>query len=320
MKNLFNKYLGLLISLLSIQLLSSCIATQDFDLEVDNNPPIVIHAVITDQAGPYYVQVSRAISDFDNGVTNVVTNTHYTPITNATVMLSDDQGNNDVLTPYNQIFPEQNDQGEVLTFAQYGFYRTSTNIQGVPGRTYTLTVQHEGKTYEAKATMPQPPPAITINYNQLIYPLLNFSEPQTQDDYYMFFYRDFSGNDPTSSEAIENQFEDNLWPLFYQQLLVYSDHFWDSEVKDLDIYLPNYEQGAPVFFCSPPNCPENIQVQMHAISKEAYEFYNALNQQTGNDGGTFHSEPATPPTNFTNGAFGIFRASSVRSIIAPIRY
>lgn len=318
MKNLSKKYLLLIFNLFCTILLGGCFAQEEFDLEPDANPPIIIHALITNQAGPYYVQVSRATNEqTPSDVENALTGQNYTPITNATITLTDDQGNIDILEPYAQDFPAQNAQG-VITFAQIGYYRTSTNIQGVPGRTYTLTVQHAGKSYQATATMPPTPPAITVNHGPFIYPLLNFSEPQEKGNYYMFFHRDFFGNDPINSRRERDKFEDNLWPLFYQKFQIYSDQFWGNEVKDLDIYTPNYLQKDSLLLCF--ECPENIQVQMHSISKEAYEFYNALNQQARNDGGTFHTEPATPPSNFSNGALGIFRASAVQSITAPIKY
>jgi len=318
MKNLSNTYSKTIIGLFYIILFSGCFTQEELDVEFDTNPPIVIHAVITDQAGPYYVHISRAVGEVTVNPVNFLPSANYIPITDATVTLSDDQGNSDVLVPYDQEFPSTVPQSETRTFAQYGFYRTSTNIQGAAGRAYTLTVQHEGKTYEAKATMPSTPPAITLNHEKFIYPLLSFNQPVLEENYYMFLYRDFFGDDPSNGLNIQNQFEDNLWPLFFPIFQVYTDQFWTEQVKDLDIYAPNYEQGQPIVFCV--DCPENIQIQMHSISREAYEFYDALNQQTRNDGGTFNPEPAPPPTNFTNGALGLFRASSVRSITAPVRY
>ena len=120
MKKLSQIYSNLAIGLCGVLLLSGCFAQDDFDLEADSNPPIVIQAVITDQAGPYYVQISRAISRTifpadDNK--NITFSSIHDPVTNATVTLTDDQGNSDVLAPYDQAFPIPNAQVDTLPFS-----------------------------------------------------------------------------------------------------------------------------------------------------------------------------------------------------------
>ncbi|OJJ23505.1 hypothetical protein BKI52_03845 [marine bacterium AO1-C] len=312
----------LVIGLLCALLFSSCVDRSEFDLELDPDPPLMINALITDQAGPYYVQVSKAVSNFSGQDEYAFGGLHigesFNPITDATVILSDDQGNSDVLELCTQSFAPKSSWGDTLKLNQYGFYKTSTNLRGVPGRTYTLTVQYDGNTYEAKTTMPNAPPTPTISYDQYIYPLLNFNEPQDEENYYMFFYREVFDNDSISSPAFAYNYPDNLWPFFYTSIQIRSDQFWGSEVSNLDIHENNLIKGTQIKFCF--ECAENMLIQMHSITKEVYDFYSSLKQQARNDGGTFTTEPATPPSSFTNGVLGIFRASAVQSITAPIKY
>lgn len=94
-----------------------------------NQSRIIIEGNITNEAGPYFVKITKSISLPDTGA--------YPAIDNAIVSISDDAGNSEILTP----------QGN-------GTYRT-TGLAGVEGRTYTLTVQAEDQTYTAQSTMPR---------------------------------------------------------------------------------------------------------------------------------------------------------------------
>ena len=52
-------------------------------------------------------------------------------------------------------------------------------------------------------------------------------------------------------------------------------------------------------------------VSLFSLTYEAYLYYKALLSQFENDGGTFKPSPASPPSNISNGALGIFRASAL---------
>jgi len=95
----------------------------------DNQSKLVIEGNITNQAGPYFVKITRSLRLPETGL--------YPTVNNATVTISDDAGNNETLIA----------QGN-------GIYQTNTLI-GIEGRTYTLTVNVDYQTYTAKSTMPQ---------------------------------------------------------------------------------------------------------------------------------------------------------------------
>ena len=101
-----------------------------------NQSRIIIQGNINNEAGPYYVKITRSIPLKDTG--------SYPVIDDAVVTISDDAGNSEALTAIGK-----------------GTYRTNT-LAGVEGRTYTLTVQAEGQTYTAQSTMPQRVPFDSI--------------------------------------------------------------------------------------------------------------------------------------------------------------
>ena len=104
-----------------------CEKTVDLNYK-GNQSKIVIEGDITNEAGPYFVKITKSI--------NLSNTESYPTIDNAVVAISDNAGNMETLSP----------QGN-------GEYRTNA-IAGVPGRTYTLTVIAESQTYTAQSTMP----------------------------------------------------------------------------------------------------------------------------------------------------------------------
>jgi hypothetical protein len=118
---------GSWIAILPFVILSSCQEVIDFELK-GTEPMIVIEGTITNEAGPYYVAVSKSQHFGDS--------THYITVNNATVIISDNVSRADTLY-------------QVLD----GLYQTRITV-GVEGRTYMLAVFVDGKTYTSICTMP----------------------------------------------------------------------------------------------------------------------------------------------------------------------
>lgn len=113
--------------LISAALFSAC--TKEIDLPLENaSNKVVIEGEVHEGVGPHTVRLSRSVA-FD-------TPNDFPGITNATVTLSDDQGNS-----------------EQLTMTSNGLY-SSSGIVGVQGRNYHMSVIVEGSTYVAECRMP----------------------------------------------------------------------------------------------------------------------------------------------------------------------
>jgi len=147
-------------------LFTSCEKVIDLDYK-SNRSDIVIEGNITNQAGPYFVKITKSIALSESG--------KYPVIDNAVVTISDDSGNTEILTP----------EGN-------GMYSTSAT-QGVEGRTYTLTVQTEDRIYTAQSTMPQHISLDTIRISEVTlggdteYHLIPvYNDPATKGNNYRF--------------------------------------------------------------------------------------------------------------------------------------
>ena len=111
------------------------------DLDLDEfGPQLVIEGVITDQAGPYQVRISKS------GALNQLGN--FPPVSGAEVVIYDDLGN-----------------AEVLSETQTGLYETQS-LQGRSNRTYFLKVVEDGTEYRGESRMQE---ALVLDYLNLNY-------------------------------------------------------------------------------------------------------------------------------------------------------
>ncbi|CAD7816114.1 hypothetical protein CHRY9390_03103 [Chryseobacterium aquaeductus] len=259
--------------IISLFFFTNCEKEIDLDLD-DRSGNIVIEANVTDQAGPYYVKITKSVA-FTAGNT-------YPVVNNAVVILSDDNG-----------------QTETLNYIGEGFYET-VNFTTAPGRTYTLKVTAEGKEFTAKSTMPQP--VLLENLQQdsfevageLSYTLLPiFTDPSTLGNRYLFSYT-LNSNPNKTFEA----FSDNVnnGSVNQRPLLLPNDDedgisektkvgdIINVEMQCIDAAVYTYYTslleiiggGGPGGGITPTNPPSNITngalgyFSAHTVSKKSY--------------------------------------------------
>jgi hypothetical protein len=143
MKNCFfiiKKHVFIIVFSGATMMLAACEKVIDIDLN-SAAPEIVIEGTVIDQAGPYYVRLSKTVN-FDQPNT-------FPPVSGAIVTISDNLGNSDILTE-----------------SSAGIYQT-TSMAGVPGRNYFLKVEHAGKEYQASSSMAPPVSIDTITVDSI---------------------------------------------------------------------------------------------------------------------------------------------------------
>ena len=241
---------------------SSCQEVIEIELN-SKDAAIVIEGNITDQAGPYTVLISKSVNFSDPNV--------FPGVSGAFVVISDNAGNADTL---------------VETSA--GVYAAST-IPGVPGRTYTIRVVAEGKTYTAQSTMPN---AITLD-SLVVEESGGFGGayiiPQWQDPVGI-------GNRYRCIEYVNNE---------RVGAFLYDDAFSDGLVN-----------GQPLLnFETELETGDTVRVEFQCIDAANYLYFYSMDQTANNQ----TAAPANPESNFDNGALGYFNAHtvSIRSVIIP---
>ena len=176
---------NILLLMVSLFLITSCEKEIDLNLE-DQSGNIVIEGNITDQAGPYFVKITKSVAFTQTN--------QYPAVEGAKVTLSDDAGNT-----------------ETLQYAGNGYYQAST-FQGQRGRTYTLKILAEGKEYLSQSKMPESVDFQGLQQDSFLvagetsYTLLPiFTDPPALGNRYLFRY---NVNDRSKANFLE--FSDNV--------------------------------------------------------------------------------------------------------------
>jgi len=254
----------LLCILLLTLLVTACEKVVDLDYR-GNQSKIIIDGNITDKDGPYFVKITRSIPLTETG--------SYPGIDNAMVAIADDAGNK-----------------EVLVMQGGGVYKTVL-IEGVEGRTYTLTVQIEDQTYTAQSTMPRHVAFDSVKVDEIkvagdiernLIPI--YKDPIEFGNNYRFV---LTVNDKRINQHLvqNDDVKNGLVNTF------------KLEINDDDLKLKSGDV---------------VDVEMECIDKNVALFYTtlALISDSGPGGGT---TPSDAPGNISNGALGLFSAHTTET-------
>lgn len=258
---------------------AGCEETIQLDLK-QTPPTVVIEGQVTNREGLQSVKVTMT--------TDFYSTTQTPRITDATVTVTDDEGNQ-------YPFVHNPDADPKLD----GIYvPEDEDFVGVIGRRYTLTVVANGKTYTAADDLVPVIPIDSLKYR--------LNEDEAEDP------KDFGRAHEVLIFAREPQDEINyyLFKFYRNDSLKY--------YNDTDIYFSNDEYLAekidgietPIFYAP----GDEARVEAYSISRAGYVFYYDLSSILNNDaGGMFGPVPASPRTNLSNGALGFFQVSAVNS-------
>lgn len=183
-----------------------------------------------------------------------------------------------------------------------GVYVSEEAFAGVTGRTYTLLIEAEGKTYQAAEKMNQIVPYDSLTYrideeemrdpedsSRFYEVLLYVREPQETQDFYLFnFYR---------NGKLEN---DEGQTIYFSE-----DKLLNGRVDGLPF---------PIYYAA----KDEAKIEIFNISRNAYKFYSDLAANLDNDGGIFGGQPANVYTNLSGGARGYFLVAPVATGVLKV--
>jgi Domain of unknown function (DUF4249) len=245
-------------------LLTSCTKIIDIDLN-SSAPQIIIEGLINDETGPYTVKITKTINFSDPN--------NFPGVQNASVTILDDSGIK-----------------EVLKETKPGIYQTAT-LQGSPGKTYTLTVVAEGKTYTSMSKMPLP---VDLKGIEIIENTINGGV----------------GNDSTQFFDVQLYFKDdgNI-KNFYRVVQRANGLVFNPFFNVTDDNLFNGQDFPFLIFNDEVNLKsgDSLALELHSMDKGAFDYFFSLGQTESGQSGT----PANPVTNISGGALGYFSAYSV---------
>ena len=182
---------------------------------------------------------------------------------------------------------------ETLNETEPGVY-ISSSLRGVPGRTYSMEANVNGKVYTAVSKMPVPLELDSIVYNPIYYPVpisLYFTDHIGMQDFCRF-------------KIYKNQ------QYLEDEKILYNDNYTDGEVIKID----NIEE---LFYRN-----DNVRIELITIDKNIYDFYSVfINYEEPEDAeeSIIDMASANPKSNISNNALGYFSAQTVRNYSITIR-
>jgi hypothetical protein len=298
-----NKYIFLLLLLIC----ASCV--DEFDLNKNNNGStqrIVVEGLISDISENSYVRLTYSISGLIGESERVYLSEKATPINNALVIVSDDMGNTDTLglapeyTYYTHIEPDTSYvvKSENNCY-QKGYYNLKS-LKPVPKHTYYLKVLYKGEEYHSECFMPELPRVDSISFlneqgqkpnnMESSTPRIYFQDNPNESNYYLFNTAGASSAEMWFTSFLSDEFFNGTYVNGLDLGHIQSNIYWRKE--------DTYWYSMPYY------------ITMYSLTKEAYNYYDALLKEFSNDGGTYKPTPGSPQPNIDNGALGFFRASS----------
>jgi hypothetical protein len=264
-----------IISILALYMLTtSCEKVISVDLNTANPKPVFEAYMENDST--CYVKATWTSSYYDNSPSPI--------IPNATMTISDQNGNN-----------------EVLTYEGNGIYKGSSLI-GIIGLTYTLSINLDGNNYTASSIMN---PLIPIDSFTILpsngffggggsgppkfFVFANYTDAANYKNYYAVqtTYNDTTGTSVTDYRITDDALSDGISTRTFTT-------------------FNRFEQG------------DTLSVQLASIDYATHLYFKTL-QDAIAGAGFASAAPANPTTNFSGGALGYFGAWSkdTKQFIVP---
>lgn len=250
-----------IIFVITIGLFTSC--TKVIDVNIDNAPAkVVIEGTINNNSTPKII-LSKTVELDQNNV--------FPPITNATVVVSDDAGNS-----------------EQLNHIGDGVYTTDLLV-GKEGHTYNLSVTVDGTTYTATSTMPKMVTVDSITTrpfggfggsNEFV--VIHYTDPPELGNYY-------------KATLI---IDDEIVP----DIFIEDDKYINGNSREAVLFSGEYE-------LIPGELKgREVSVAINCIDKNVYDYFVELIEV---DGSANVASPSNPQSNIQGGALGYFSAQTL---------
>ncbi|WP_316811208.1 DUF4249 domain-containing protein [Pedobacter heparinus] len=178
----------------------------------------------------------------------------------------------------------------VLTETEKGIYESAA-VAGVPGETYSLTVNIKDLVFKASSTMPQLVPFLDFTLKPTdfdttrVTPMVKFKDPAETKNFYWF--------QQFVNDKIQKQYK------------VINDEFTTGqEVNDYLVFENDTKNKALNF-----KKGDKLTAEMHGVDAGVYAYLFSLINANGSDNG---AAPSNPLSNISGEVLGFFSAHTVQ--------
>ncbi|MCD4788841.1 MAG: DUF4249 domain-containing protein [Bacteroidales bacterium] len=254
-------------TLLSLLALTACEDVIEIDLD-SIEPKLVIEAVITDQTVEQTVKLTKTGDYFEPGI--------YPAVSYANVIISDNLGNSETLSEVNP-----------------GIYQT-TNLQGITGIVYELSVEVENMEYTAISEMPEKINIDTLSteffeatprFDEGYMVKCHFTDPAGISNYYRF-----------------KVYENGVLLNSSSDFILSDDKIFNGNETQMPLRMKTFQIN------------DTVTVELLSLNKDTYDYYNTLIESSSGPGFiSGSSTPVNPVSNISNGAMGYFGVYTINS-------
>lgn len=170
-------------------------------------------------------------------------------------------------------------------------------LKGIAGKTYTLTVEAEGKFLESSTTIPFPIPLDTAWFkiepgkDSLGYLWATFTDPENETNYYRLTAKRL-GKDKRFIPILGSVYEDKF---FNGQSLTFSMN------RGFESFTSDIEDNEATYF----KVGDTIILKSSTIDYSTYDFWRKAESEMFSSGNPF-ATPTSVPTNIIGGGLGIW--------------
>lgn len=268
----FLKYIQVIFLLVLIVTFSSCEKVVELDLD-DAQQMIVIEGIVHDSVGDNFVLLSKSRSFNDN-------NGSFEKISGASVIISDDFGNNFTLSE-----------------VESGRYQNLV-LKGEPGRKYRLNVIINGNVFLSESIMPERVELDSLSYEEVNNP--------------------FGGNEEGEGQKyrVYTHFRDPLNVVNYYRVKAYNglkqekgfislnNDLFEGDDVDFPLFLSEFEEG------------DTATVQLLSVDEANYRYFNAI--ESSQEGEVPGNPESNIVGENVVGYFGAYAKSQKSIIITPL--
>ncbi len=179
------------------------------------------------------------------------------------------------------------------------------SIWGQVGKTYTLTVSHEGETYTAETTLLTAVPLVNTFWKpegaltNHGFSWATLGDPAGQYDAY-FWETSIIGN--AAGDTTETGFTNTFNPVF-------DDEFFDGLEFEFAYENPHSTSAEPDSSRFLYELGDTVVIKLSKLDRVVYEYYEKKYAQLQTAGNPF-ATPTNIPTNLSNGALGVWAGFS----------
>jgi hypothetical protein len=179
-------------------------------------------------------------------------------------------------------------------------------IIGAVGKTYTLKIIDQGKTYSGETTLLPPTPLVNLYWkpdaNEPEYGLCiaRLADPVNEYNAFKWEAKRIKLND--QGQPYDVIFRSSNDPFFDDEYFngltfEFDTRYPEGDTTYLDNYRRHYKLG------------DSVVIKMSRIDRNIYDFFNKKDAQLGSSGNPF-ATPVNLPSNITGGALGIWAGIS----------